>query len=125
MQQAIVVVPRQSKLRAGEVSAKNSHSRLQVLVKPGKIQVQLQCLPEANFGLMSIARADQQIQRRSMLFQKIGGDVCADVSGRPGQEYRHVAPLVPVRTVSASFSALASSKWRGGRASSGLPSIRG
>jgi hypothetical protein len=24
----------------------------------------------------------------------------ADVSGRSGQEYRHVAPLVPARTVS-------------------------
>jgi hypothetical protein len=33
--------------------------------------------------------------------KKIGGDMGADVSGRSGQEYRHVAPLVlPARTVS-------------------------
>jgi hypothetical protein len=33
-------------------------------------------------------------------FEKIGGNVRADVPGRPGQEYRHVAPLVPVFTAS-------------------------
>ena len=33
-----------------------------------------------------------------MLLQQVGGDVRADVSGRSGQEYRHVAPLVPVLT---------------------------
>jgi hypothetical protein len=32
--------------------------------------------------------------------KEIGGDMRADVSGRSGQEYRHVAPLVPVFTAS-------------------------
>jgi hypothetical protein len=35
-----------------------------------------------------------------MLFQKIRGNVRAYVSGRPGQEYRHLAPSVPVFTAS-------------------------
>jgi hypothetical protein len=35
-----------------------------------------------------------------MPFQQIGGDVRADISGRAGQEYRHVAPSVPVFTAS-------------------------
>jgi hypothetical protein len=34
-----------------------------------------------------------------VLFKEIGGDVRADVSGRSGQENRHVAPLVPVLMV--------------------------
>jgi hypothetical protein len=41
---------------------------------------------------LRIARPHQQIERGTMAFEKIGGDVCADVSGRSGQEYRHVAP---------------------------------
>jgi hypothetical protein len=41
-----------------------------------------------------------------VLFQQIGGDMPADVSGGPGQEYRHVAPFVPVLMVSP-FSASA------------------
>jgi hypothetical protein len=35
-----------------------------------------------------------------VILQKVRGNVRADVSGRTGQEYRHVAPLVPVLTVS-------------------------
>jgi hypothetical protein len=34
-----------------------------------------------------------------VFLEKIGGDVRADVSGRSGQENRHVAPLVPVLMV--------------------------
>ena len=49
---------------------------------------------------MRVACAHQQVQRRAVAVKQIGGDMCADVSGRSGQEYRHVAPLVPVFTVS-------------------------
>ena len=44
---------------------------------------------------------------------------------RAGQEYHHVAPLVPVLMVSSLFALGESCKLRDGRASSGRPSISG
>ena len=123
--QAIVVILRQPELRRGQIAAKNSHPRLQVFIEAREVQVQLQRLPQTHLGFVSIARPDQQVQRSAVPFQQIGGDMRADVSGRTGQEYRHVAPFVPVLTVSPCRPLRASWKWRGGRASSGRPSIRG
>src|SRR4051794_9289519 len=50
----------------------------------------------------------------------------ADVAGGTGQENRHVAPFVPVLMVGP-FGCGSGESWkvRGGRASSGLPSISG
>ena len=56
--------------------------------------------PQAQLRLLRVARPHEDVQRGAVAFEKIGGDMCADVSGRSGQEYRHVAPLVPVFTVS-------------------------
>ena len=70
--------------------------------------MQLQRMPQTHFRLVRIARPHQYVQRSPVLFQKIGGDVRADVSGGPGQEYRHVAPFVPVLMVSPLLSASAS-----------------
>jgi len=47
-----------------------------------------------------IAGPHQQVQGGAVPLQKVGGYVRADVSGRSSQEYRHVAPLVPVFTAS-------------------------
>jgi len=87
--------------------------------------MQLQAAPQPTLRFLWIARPHQQIQRGAVPFKQIGGDMRADVSGGPGQEYRHVAPFVPVLIVSPLLSASASWKLRDGRASRGRPSIRG
>ena len=87
--------------------------------------MELQRLPQPQAGIFLIARAHQQVQGCTVLIQQVGGEVCADVSRATGQEYRHVAPLVPVFIAMALFSAEASWKVRAGRASSGRPSIKG
>ena len=123
--QAVIIVCGEGKVRRGEITAKNPHASLKMLVKLRKIQVQLQTLPQSESRILLIAGTDQQIQRSAVLLQQIGGDVCADVSSGTGQENRHVAPFVPVLMISP-FSGTAS-KWRlrEGRASRGRPSIRG
>ena len=62
--------------------------------------MQLQRAPQAPLRFLRITRPHQHVQRGAVAFQQIGGDMRADVSGRSGQEYRHVAPLVPVFTAS-------------------------
>ena len=93
----IVVVVRQSPKRGAVRSPRKIRMRVcRIFVEAREIHVQLQRLPQAACGLLRIARADQQIQRGAVSLQQVGGDVRADVSGGTGQEYRHVAPLVPV-----------------------------
>jgi hypothetical protein len=65
-----------------------------------------------------------------MLLEQIGGHMRADVSGPTGQEYRHVAPFVPVFmhspfSVGAPLPPLKAGAQTGARASSGRPSISG
>ena len=62
--------------------------------------MQLQCAPQPQLRFLRITRPHQHIQSSAMPFQQIRGNVRTDVSGRPGQEYRHVAPSVPVFTAS-------------------------
>jgi len=98
--QSVVLIAIQAEARRREIAAKHSHLGLQKLEEARKIQVQLQGLPEAQLSFLGSASPYQQIQRGTVAFEKIGGDVRADVSGRTGQEYRHVAPSVPVFTAS-------------------------
>ncbi len=98
--QPVVFIAIQAEARRSQVSAKNPHLGLQVLEEPRKIQVQLQRTPQAQLRLLRIARPHQHVQGGAVPFQQIGSNVRADVSGRPGQEYRHVAPSVPVFTAS-------------------------
>jgi len=106
--QSIVIVPTQAEVRIGNIPAKDPDSCLQILIETRKAHVQLQGLPQAYFGFVRVARADQHIQRGAVVLQKISGNMSADVSGRAGQEYRHVAPFVPVLTVSPPLSVSAS-----------------
>ena len=98
--QAVVLVATQAETGRSQVSAENAYSSLKKLVEARKLQVQLQRLPEAQFGIARVASPHQQVQRGTVALQQVGGDVRPDVSGRAGQEYRHVAPLVPVLTAS-------------------------
>ncbi len=124
--QPVVCIAIESELRRREVADKNSDARLQVFVKARKVHVQLHGLPQANFRVMRVFTAHQQVESCALLVEKIGRHMGADVSGGTGQEYRHVAPLVPVGTVSAPLGASgAICSVRGGRASSGRPSIKG
>src|ERR1022692_1047826 len=92
-------------------------------------------MPETEFRLLRGAAAHQQIQLRVMLLQQIGGHMRANVTGPTGQEYRHVAPFVPVLIASpislvdgAAEDAPVEGgicKMRGARASRERPSIRG
>src|SRR5579862_3961136 len=97
--QPVVIVARQAKLRGRDIAPKNSHPCLQLFVKSRELQMQLQRPPQPCLGLMGVSGANEHIQRRSVLFQEIRGDMAADVSGGTGQEYRHVAPFVPVLMV--------------------------
>ena len=124
--QAVIVVVGEAEVRRGQVAAKNPHTRLEVFVEAREIQMQLQGLPQAAGSLLRVAGAHQQVQRSAVLLQQVGGHVRADVSGGTSQEYRHVAPLVPVLTTSPfSGTAAGCCRLRAGRASSGRPSIRG
>src|SRR6476660_3188901 len=98
--QPVVVVFAPSEARRGEVAAEDPHAGLEMLIKSREVQMQLQSLPQACRSLLRVAGTNQQVQRRAVLLQQVGGDMGADVSGRTGQEYRHVAPLVPVLTTS-------------------------
>ena len=98
--QAIVIVLAQAKESIGKVAPKNPDAGLQKLVEAPEVHVELHGLPEAHLGFMRILATNQEIQAGIVLLKKIGGDVRADVAGRAGQENRHVAPLVPVLTVS-------------------------
>src|SRR5579864_8628951 len=100
MHQAIVLVAAQAKTWLGEIADKDSHFGLQVFVEARELEVQLERTPEAHLRVGKIAGAHQHVQGGAITFQQIGSDVRADVSGRTGQEYRHVAPLVPVFTAS-------------------------
>jgi hypothetical protein len=60
--------------------------------------VQLQSVPKPQLRVALIAAANQQIQSGIMLVEQVSGDMRADVPGSTGQEYRHVAPFVPVFT---------------------------
>ncbi len=123
--QAIIVIFAQTKMGRGQITTENPHASLEIFIKSREIQVQLQRLPQTTGRFLRVAGADQQIQRSAMLLQQVGGDKRADVSGGTGQEYRHVAPSVPVLTTSP-FSGTASNwRLRAGRASRGRPSIRG
>src|SRR5215468_4366419 len=98
-----------------------------MLIKAHKIHVQLDPTPQALRRLLRVLTAHEYIQRGAMRVQQVGRNVRADIARRSGQEYRHVAPLVPVFTVS---SCVASCSWmgmrgRGGRTASGRPSISG
>ncbi len=123
--QAIVIVVGEAKVRRSQVAAKNSHPGLEVFVESRELQMQLQRLPQPARRFLRIAGANQQVQRSAVLLQQVGGDVRADVSGGTGQEYRHVAPLVPVLTTSPFSGTASGCRLREGRASSGRPSIRG
>ena len=99
--QAIVIVIGEAKVRCSQITAKDPHTGLEMLIKSRKLEVQLQGLPQTARGFLLVAGTHQQVQRGAVLLQQVRGDVCADVSGGTSQEYRHVAPLVPVLTMSA------------------------
>jgi len=82
--ESIVIACFEPKLGRGQITAKDPNARLQIFVESGKWQVQLQGLPEPQFGVTRIAAADQQIQGRVMLLEQIRSDVRADVSGPTG-----------------------------------------
>src|SRR6478752_1980074 len=100
MDEAIVIVLTEAKVRRGEVPAKDSHARLEIFIEPREIQMELERLPQSSRGFLRIPGANQQVQRSAVLLEQVGGHVGADVSSGTSQEYRHVAPLVPVLTTS-------------------------
>ena len=126
MDQAIVVIPIQTKLRSREIAGEDADAGLQVLVEARKVEVQLHRIPQATGSFLRVLAAYEEVQAGTVAFQQIGRHVRANVAYRSGQEYRHVAPLVAVFIVSPSGgSSSFIAKVRGGRTSSGRPSISG
>ena len=99
--QTIVVVAVQAELRRREVPRKNPDAGLEILVEAWEVHVQLHSVPQAERGFLRVFPAHQHVQGRAMRVQQVGRDMRANVARRSGQEYRHVAPFVPVFTVSA------------------------
>ena len=95
--EAVVVVPAQPELRRSDIAAEDANPGLEMLVEARKIHVQLQPVPEPNARLPPrLCARTSTFKRSAMCIQQIGGHVRANVACRTGQEYRHVAPLVPV-----------------------------
>ena len=67
--QSIVIVPAKTESCPGQIPTKDPDARLQIFVETREVQMQLQRLPQPNFGLVRVARAHQQIQRRPVFFQ--------------------------------------------------------
>ena len=59
--EAVVIVSREAEVFAGEIAAKNPHASLKMLIENREVEMQLQCLPEAEFGLMRIAGTDENV----------------------------------------------------------------
>ena len=98
--EAIILIAAETETGRGQVPAKDTHLGLEIFKEARKFQMQLQGTPQAELRFLRITRSHEQVQGRAVAFQQIGRHVSADVSGGPGQEYRHVAPLVPVFTAS-------------------------
>lgn len=81
MKETIITVAIQAELRVGQIAAKDSNPGLEKLIKALEAHVQLESLPEADFGLMRVSGAHQDVEGGAMLVEEIGGDVSADVSG--------------------------------------------
>ncbi len=82
------------KLRRREIAAKNPYVRAQDFAKRGKIEVQLQRLPQTSLGFSvrpSPAPAGSATRR---VAPRSRGQVGADIAGRAGQEDGHVARVL-------------------------------
>ena len=124
--EAVVIITIQAKLRRCDIAGKDPYARLQMLIEAREIHVQLKALPQPRGGFLRIFSADEHVQRRTMLIQQVRRHMRTDVACRSRQEYRHVTPLVPVFTVSPfTGSSAATKNFRGARTSSGRPSISG
>ena len=97
----------------------------EMLAKRGKIEMQLQRLPQSPLGFAMVGGAHQKIQRFAVPFEKPRRQVGADIAGRAGQEDGHVAQVL----VASSGVALrrCSGKWNSRRCalSTAWPSISG
>src|SRR5262245_41597523 len=87
--QAAVVVIVQSELFIGQISAKYSDARFEVIVKTREVQVELQRPPEADLGFMLVASPDQQVELVPVIFEQERSYVRSHISGRTGQEDCH------------------------------------
>ena len=125
--QKLILAVRQTEMRSREVAAENPDAaRREMLAKRGKIEMQLQGMPQSPLGFAHRRRAHQQIQRFAVLFEKPRREVRADIAGRAGQKDGHVA-----RASYAGVQGLAlrrcPAKWnsRRGALSTAWPSISG
>src|SRR5260370_20448719 len=74
----------QAKTRIGEIASKYKDARFEGVPELGKIQMQLQRLPEAFVRLLFRFRAPQQIQPIRTTMEENCADVRAAVAGRTG-----------------------------------------
>src|ERR1035441_1506877 len=87
--------------------------------------VQMEGIPKPQLRIARITTAHQHIHSRIVLAEQVGSDMRADVAGRSGQEYRHVAPFVPVFMPFPFSVGAGICSTRGSRASTPPPSIYG
>lgn len=96
--QASVINVFEAELRRGQVSAKKRDARAEVLMEAGKLEVELESAPQADFSLVLVLGADQKVQVVRVSLKQLRDDMGPNVPGRAGQENCHDAP-VPVRMV--------------------------
>src|ERR1700688_1314369 len=123
----VIVVVGQPESLAGKVSAKNTYSGIKVFEEFGKLEVQLQGLPEAFARFLLGARSHQQIQGVAIIPQQPGDQIAAEIAGRAGYEDRHKGSGggADWEVAEAQAACADQSSWRGARASSGRPSMSG
>ena len=73
--QTAVVLFAEPKSRLRQVAPENCNARLEESVEPFEIQMKLEGVPEADFGLARVLRAHQEVQRIGAPRQQIRRDM--------------------------------------------------
>src|SRR5262249_10224003 len=77
----LVLVVGKAKMPAGQIAAKNSGTRCNVIAKFRKFKMKLQRLPQAFPCFLVRFSADEQVERIAMTGEESRGQVTAQISG--------------------------------------------
>ncbi len=111
----------------GQISTKDSYTRIDELLKFGKGKVQLQRLPQTFARFLLGLCAHEKIQPILVSSEKLRRQVTTQISRRACQEnsHRRIAENAYREATEAPAAGDDQSSARGSRASSGRPSING
>jgi len=126
-----VLVLAQAETLLGQLASEYAYARTQGILKPPRIQVELQRVPQTVPRFLRIAGSDEHVQRLGMVRQQVRRNMGTDVTGAASQEdghclgYQVVAEDVPAAPRALASVWGANGTLRRGLVSGGRPSIRG